>query len=137
MNRKATLAEFVERVWNNGEAAAVERYLADTYTIEHDPGDPWEGRVLSRDDFRERVVQSRSAAPKQRFTLVDLLADGDSVAVSWTWQGTHLGDLPGFPASGRRLTMSGLTIYRFAGDRICGHWQVADRLSVLRQLRGG
>jgi len=30
--------------------------------------------------------------------------------------------------------MSGLTIYYFDGDRISGHWQIVDRMSVYQQL---
>ena len=30
--------------------------------------------------------------------------------------------------------MSGITLYFFENDRISGHWQVADRLSVYQQL---
>ena len=33
--------------------------------------------------------------------------------------------------------MSGLTLYSFDGDRLSGHWQVADRLSIYRQLSTG
>ena len=61
-----------------------------------------------------------------------------AVAATWLWTATHLGDLPGFPASGRRLTMSGATVYGFdAEDRLTGHWQVTDRLGIVRQLQAG
>src|SRR6516225_4620047 len=42
-----TLANFMESVWNQGDAAAVDRFLADQYVIHSDPGDPWEGATLS------------------------------------------------------------------------------------------
>ncbi|PLY01441.1 MAG: hypothetical protein C0622_07340 [Desulfuromonas sp.] len=31
--------------------------------------------------------------------------------------------------------VEGATVYYFAGDRITGHWQIADRLSIFQQLR--
>ena len=135
--RRRIAADFIRRAWSEGDTRAVDDHLADRYAIRHDPGDPWEGRTLSRDEFRERLVTSRAVVPDQVFEIVDSVAEGDRVAVSWTWRGTHLGDLPGFPASGRPLTMSGLTIYFFEGEKLCGHWQVADRLSVWRQLAAG
>lgn len=136
MSRKALLAAFIEEVWSRGDVSRLERYLADSYLIEHDPGDPWEGQRLSREDFRGRVLTSRAAAPDQRFTLVQMVEEAGTIAAAWTWAGTHLGDLPGLPASGKAITMSGLTLYRFQGALICGHWQIADRLSVFRQLSG-
>ena len=44
--------------------------------------------------------------------------------------------LPSFPATGRTVRMSGATVYDFdEGGRICGQWQVTDRLGVYQQLR--
>lgn len=133
-SRKETLLAFMERVWSMGEVDAVDEYLADSYTIHNDPGDPWEGRTLDRAGFKDRLVRSRAVAPDQRFTPVEMIEEGDRIAVSWTWQGTHLGDMPGIPATGRQITMTGITIYSFDGDRLSGHWQLADRLGVYRQI---
>ena len=132
--RKDILRAFLDRVWSQGDAEAVEIYIADSYTIHNDPGDPWHGRTLDRDGFRDRLLRSRAAAPDQRFTPVEMIEEGDRVAVSWTWTGTHLGDLPGLPATGRTITMTGLTIYSFEDDRLTGHWQIADRLGVYQQI---
>tara|TARA_R110002072_G_scaffold103017_3_gene226163 strand:+ start:254 stop:373 length:120 start_codon:yes stop_codon:yes gene_type:complete len=33
------------------------------------------------------------------------------------------------------ITMSGLTIYDFDGDRLSGHWQSCDRLGVGMQFQ--
>jgi hypothetical protein len=37
-----TLEEFMGLVWSQGDAAAVDRFLADEYVIHSDPGDPWD-----------------------------------------------------------------------------------------------
>ena len=39
--RKTRLRDFLRRVWSEGEVAAVPEFIADTYTIHNDPGDPW------------------------------------------------------------------------------------------------
>jgi predicted ester cyclase len=133
--RKPLLTAFLDEVWSQGRIEACDRFIAERYAIRHDPGDPWDGQVLSRDGFKERVRLSRSPCPDQRFTLVSILEDGDALVAAWTWQATHQGDIAGFAPTGARLTMSGLTLYDFdADDRICGHWQVADRLGVFQQL---
>jgi len=65
-----------------------------------------------------------------------MFSDGDAVAVTWLWSATHLGDLRGFPATGRTIRMSGATVYCFdKADRLTGHWQVTDRLGVYQQLQ--
>lgn len=137
-DRKALLARFIQAVWSEGDVDAADRYLAARYTIRHDPGDPWHGRELSLAEFKERVTVSRAPFPDQRFELQELYADGDAVVATWLWSGTHAGDLPGFPATQRVIHMSGATVYYFdRDDRITGHWQIVDRLSVFQQLTQG
>jgi predicted ester cyclase len=133
--RKKLLTSFIEEVWSQGRIDACDDFIGETYTVRHDPGDPWDGQTLSRTGFKERVRTSRGPFPDQRFTLISTLEDGDAVVIAWTWAASHQGDIAGFAATGARLTMSGLTLYDFDGDnRIRGHWQVADRLGVFQQL---
>jgi steroid delta-isomerase-like uncharacterized protein len=134
--RQGILREFLDRVWSSGEIDQCDRFLAGSYTIHHDPGDPWDGRVLDLAAFKERVRLSREPFPDQRFDVQAWFENDDSVAVTWLWSATHLGEIAGFPASGKRLEMSGATVYRFdSADRILGHWQVTDRLGIFHQLQ--
>lgn len=134
-DRKTLLREFFEEVWNAGNVAACDRFLAPTYVVHHDPGDPWHGKTLDLQGFKDRVSQSRAPFPDQRFEIRELVGKGDVIACSWLWNGTHLGQLAHFPPTGRLLTMSGITLYYFDATRITGHWQVADRLSIVQQLQ--
>lgn len=131
---KEILQNFLNDIWSDGRVDAVDQYLANEYVIHNDPGDPWHGQTLSIEEFKNRLVQSRAMAPDQNFYPKRMIEEASSVAVAWDWSGTHLGDIPGFPATGKKITMSGLTIYDFIAGRICGHWQVADRLSVFQQI---
>jgi steroid delta-isomerase-like uncharacterized protein len=134
-DRKSVLRDFIETVWNQGNADAVLRFVAPLYTLRHDPGDPQDGRTLDLAGYAERLVRSRAPFPDQRFEILELIADCDAIVMTWRWTGTHLADLPGFPACGRRITMTGATVYYFDGQFLCGHWQIVDRLGVFQQLR--
>ncbi len=133
-DRAALLREFFERVWNTGDLDAVARFVAPAYTIHSDPGDPWDGQTLDLDGFRHRLSVSRSPFPDLTFTLGEMVAEGDRVAVSRRMRGTHTGPLGTLPPTGLTIDVAGLTIYSFEGDRVSGHRQVVDRLAVLRQL---
>lgn len=134
IQKKEILSEFIREVWNEGQIDRSDLYLTPTYTIHHDPGDAWEHRTLDRAGFQERVRISRMPFPDQRFEIQELIAEENAVVMTWLWTGTHLGDIPGFPATGRQMKMSGMTVYYFKGDRISGHWQVADRMGIFQQL---
>jgi steroid delta-isomerase-like uncharacterized protein len=133
--RKDRLTCFLRDVWTNGDAEAAGEYLGSSYTIHHDPGDLWHGRTLDLAEYKNRVRISRAPFPDQSFAVQEMFADNGGVVATWLWLGTHLGDMAGFPASGKKITMSGATVYYFDGDRVSGHWQVTDRLTVFQQLR--
>jgi steroid delta-isomerase-like uncharacterized protein len=133
-NNARILAEFMEAVWNQGTAAAADRFLGDRYVIHSDPGDPWDGRTLSRDEFKQRLITSRAPFPDLRFDVSETIADGDRVAIAWTMRGHQTGVVADRPGSGRAIEVQGMTVYYFADGRITGHRQVVDRLTAGRQL---
>ena len=136
--RKRLLADFIRAVWDEWRADAAGAFLAPAYAIRHDPGDPWDGRTLDHAGFKERLLLSRAPFPDQRFDVQAMFADGDAVVMTWLWSATHRGDVAGFAATGRTITMSGATAYFFDADnRLTGHWQITDRLGVFQQLAQG
>lgn len=135
LQMKAILIAFIRDVWNDGNIDSADQYIAPSYTIHHDPGDPWDKKELDLDGYKERVRLSRAPFPDQTFAIQELFFNENAVVMTWFWTGTHLGDFPGFPASGKQIKMSGATVYYFEDDRITGHWQITDRLGVYQQLR--
>ncbi|MCB2097157.1 MAG: ester cyclase [Parvularculaceae bacterium] len=131
---KAHLSAFMQQIWNDRDLAQLNRFITPLYVIMSDPGDPWDGKTLTRAQFAERLTLSCAPFPDQRFTIADMTAEATRIAVDWRWRGTHLADLPGFPASGRTVNISGITVYYFTDGLICGHRQQTDRLGVFQQL---
>jgi steroid delta-isomerase-like uncharacterized protein len=134
MTNSDRLRLFMDRVWTAGEVDAVDEYLAAAYTIYSDPGDPWEGRTLDVQGFKQRLSTSRAPFPDLRFELEEFVEEGNRVAVGWTMRGTNTGSFGGRAATGRVIAVRGLTVYYFADGRISGHRQVVDRLTVAQQL---
>ena len=134
---KDLVRQFLDEVWNTGNIQACGRYIAPRYTIHHDPGDPWDKRELSLEQYMQRVTVSRAPFADQSFTVLETFAETDKVAITWTWNATHQGDIPGFPATGNAINMSGATIYYVDSGKFTGHWQISDRLGVFMQLRQG
>jgi predicted ester cyclase len=132
---KGVLIQFIEEVWNAGDIEASDKYIAPKYTIHHDPGDPWDKQELDLSGYKERVRISRAPFPDQRFRIQDLLTEGNTAVMTWLWSATHKGDIPGFPATGNNIRISGATAYYFDDGHLTGHWQIADRLGVYMQLR--
>lgn len=76
----------------------------------------------------------RSAFPDLRVVVDLALAEGDLVSVRWTARGTNTGTGNGIPATGRKVQISGTTIFRFEGGAIAEEWTAGDTLGLMRQL---
>ena len=134
-NLKTTLRTFIEEVWNNGNFTQLENFVAAKYELKRDPGDPWDGQTLTIPTFKERVLYSRNAFPDLHFEIQDMIEENEKVGLSWIMSGTHQGDLPQLPATGKAFSISGITIYYFEEGKLCGHRQAFDQLGVLSQVK--
>ncbi len=62
------------------------------------------------------------------------VTEGDFVTARWTGVGTHTGDVPGIPASGNDVIITGAGIYRIEDGKIAETWFVVDTLGMMAQL---
>lgn len=134
MNNETLLKEFMQKVWNEKDADSIAKYIAPAYTIHIDTGDRWEGKTLTNEEFKERLNDSFGPFPDMKFDIQTCVADGDYVAITWIMTGTNLGNIGNIPATKNPIKTFGATIYHFKDGKICGHSQVFDRTTVMKQL---
>lgn len=128
-NHKAVVRRFYEDVLNSGDIDALEELAEEDY-LENDML-PGQGTGLT--GLRDRVTMLKTALDSQ-FTIEDVIAEGDKVAVRWTNSGTHVGDFAGIPATGKNFTIAGIDIHRMRDGKMAEHWHVVDQLTMLQQL---
>ena len=76
-----------------------------------------------------------AAFPDVHTKSEDLIAEGDKVVERWSTTSTHTGaPFLGVPASGKKVSVTGISIYRIANGRIVEHWAEMDTLGVMQQL---
>jgi len=84
--------------------------------------------------FASTIRGLRAGIPDIRFTLDELLAEGDGVAVRWTWRGTHSGTLRGFSPSGKLVSNAGIALYHLKNGQVTRAALQTDRLGLLQQM---
>jgi steroid delta-isomerase-like uncharacterized protein len=72
--------------------------------------------------------------PDVTFELTSACADGTRGGAEWIMRGTHDGDLPGMPATGRRVEIRGASAFEFRDDKICRCTDYWDMAMLLKQL---
>jgi len=115
---------------NTGDTAIADEVFA-THMVNHDPTNP---HVLDLDSYKGLIAATRTAMPDFHVTIEDMVAEEDKVAKRWTATGTQEGQLAGIPPTGRQVTFTGITIYRFAGGKIVEMWWSVDTLGLMQQL---
>lgn len=128
---KRTARRFQEEVFNDGKIELVDELLSSDY-VEHQPMPP--GMAPNRDGVKQQIEMYRRAFPDGRVTVEDTIAERDIVVVRWSGEGTHQGDLFGTPATGRRVTVTGIDINRMKDGRIVEHWGEVDLAGMLQQV---
>ena|SRR5258705_8207606 len=85
-----------------------------------------------------RVFYQRflAAFPDAHLGIEDFVAEGDSVAARYVIDATHLGEFMGVPATGKRVSVSGITILRFADGKCAERWSETNFLDLLQQVGG-
>lgn len=74
--------------------------------------------------------------PDIEYTVDEILVDGDNFVLRYSYTGTHLGELFGFPPTGDVITCSGLEINRVANGRIYESLNFTDLNCLLMGLSG-
>jgi predicted ester cyclase len=91
-----------------------------------------------------QVQAMRTAFPDLHFTIVDILAEGNKVAVQLSTQGTHTGPLvglPGFgrletpiPPTGKTVIGSAINMFTVSDGKIISFASELDQIGLLRQM---
>ena len=117
-NKELVRRYFDER-WNHGSLDVCDELLSSSMDIE---------------EQKEFVRTQHAALGNLHLTILDLLAEGDQVAIHWRIDGTHKGDLLGVAATGKPVTFQGIALLCIAGGKITDDIAYWDNQSILEQL---
>ena len=127
----AAIQSIFSEVFVNGNLDAIDESFAPEF-IMHDPVVPME--ILGPEGYKQVNGMYFIAFPDIQITADDMVAEGDEVAIRWTLNGTQTGEFMGIPATGRRITTTGISIYRFADGKVVEIWASYDALGMMQQL---
>lgn len=127
----ATVRRFFETLPGEGEPPPLDGLLTEDHH-HHDPADAQE--VIGMDAMRRELRVWRDGFDFA-FTVEDQICEGDRVCTRWTWTGRHKGEFLGITATGRKVAMTGTTVFRCTEDgKIAEGWWQYDRLGLMAQL---
>jgi steroid delta-isomerase-like uncharacterized protein len=127
---KQLVRRLAEEPWQ-GRLEVIDE-LVDPGYVGHDPSQP--EPLRGPDGLRSFVETYKAAYSDGRITVDEQFAEGDTVTTRWTGQGTNDGELLGIPATGKQVTVTGITVSRLSGGKVVEEHTVWDTFGMLRQL---
>lgn len=126
----ALVRRWFHEVWNERRDATVHELL-DPAATGHLEGLVTHG-VAEFSAARSILLQ---AFPDLRVVAEAILAEGDEVAVRWSAEGSHRGELLGIPATGRPIRIRGMTWLRMSNGRIVEGWDAWNQGRLMSELQ--
>ncbi len=113
----ALISCLFEGILNGKGFDAVDDLIAAEY-VEHAA---LPGQGTDPEGVKEQLIMLRDGFPDFRYSLEDPVAKGDKLVARWTMEGTHRGEFAGSAATGKGASVSGIDVYRVAGDKVAEH----------------
>ena len=116
---KELVRRFFDERWNHGNFDVYDEMLGPGFDINGE---------------KEWARSMYATFANGQFTILDIIAEGDQVALHWRVDATHQGDYLGVAATGKPVSFQGMTLIRIANGKIVEDIAYWDNLSILEQL---
>jgi steroid delta-isomerase-like uncharacterized protein len=127
---KTIVRRFLEEIINRENPAALNELVAADFV--------WHGgsvgEVRGLETFKQFLTPFFTAFPELHAATDDLIGEGDQVVARYSWRGAQHGEFMGIPPTDKRVTVTGISIYRVAGGKIVEEWWQEDMLGLMQQL---
>jgi steroid delta-isomerase-like uncharacterized protein len=130
-NNKELALKVNEEVWNRGNFECLEEMFATDF-VQHFL--PFGTKIIGLEEFRKSASAHRAAFPDWAEAINVVIAEGDYVALQFTSTGTNTGSFMGNPATGKKIRINEISIFRIVEGKIVEQWLLPDILSLNQQL---
>lgn len=125
---KATVRRYIEQVLNEQRHDLAEEFLVKNIELRGT------GLPAGLEAVKQWLTMFATAFPDGYTTIEDVVAEEDRVVARHTLTGTHQGEMEGIPATGKRVSIVGITIFRLDNGKIAEGWVANDHLGMMQQL---
>jgi steroid delta-isomerase-like uncharacterized protein len=120
----------VNDIFNTGKFDGLDTYIEANFT-EHELR---EGAMPGLAGLKKQMTDFRAAFPDIKFTVNDVVAEGDKVWGLITITGTNTGPMMGMPPTGKAINMQGVDIVKITNGKCVEHWGFFDHAKMMEQL---
>ena len=132
---KHIIKRFVEELWNARRLGVADQIFSeDCVTHQLRSGVLDEPGHRGPHEMKEHVSGWLMSFPDLRFTIEQMIAEGDRVVSQLVMEGTHQGTWMGISPTGKKLQIHMIVIHRIANSKIAEDWVLVESLGLFQQL---
>jgi len=132
---KSVARSYFEELVNKHNLEFVDQ-LFDSSIAFYDPAIIPGGKAMGLDAVKAFFTTFFTVFPDVNFQVDDFFAEGDKVAIRFTWTGTHRATFLGITVTERHVSVPGIDIFHIANGKIVEVQVAFDRLELIEQLGG-
>jgi steroid delta-isomerase-like uncharacterized protein len=95
---------------------------------------PSSAQAMDRESLKHFIQSFHAAFPDSHHEIEETLCIADRIVVRYTARGTHQGVYLGIPPTGRKVTITAISIYRVRDNQIVEEYAEGDLLGLMTQL---
>ena len=126
---KELVRRFVQEIFVDGNADAVDDLVSEDF-VPH----TWPSTGDGRGDLKRALERVAKGLSDPRFTIEDMIAEADRVAVRLTAGARQTGEFMGMPPSGKSYRIGEIHIFRIRDGKVSEHWHQFDSMGMMSQL---
>ena len=127
---KALIRRFYEEFVNPGNSSVADEIIAPDCPLHF--GGAFMG--TGPEAFKQTRAVLYAGFPDLRWTIEEMVAEGEKVAERLTARGTHEGEFMGVAPTGKRVEFEGIAIFRVSEGKIVESRGMPDMLGLMRQI---
>jgi steroid delta-isomerase-like uncharacterized protein len=85
-------------------------------------------------EHKRLLTGVNNAFPDLHHEIVDMVAEGDKVAIRLNVTGTHKGEFQGIPPTGKKLSLDEMGFISIIDGKIVEGWISADTMGLMQQI---
>src|SRR5262249_54511178 len=126
---------FVEEVWNKRRFRVADEIVSkDCITHQLRSGEDLPGIPRGPEAIKAHLKEWTTSFPDMRFTIEQMIAEGDRVMTHMVMRGTHSDLWRGILPTGKEISIQITVIHRIENNQIVEDWVLVDFLGVFQQL---
>jgi len=127
LEKNKTLIRSLYETANKQNLALLVKSMAPDY-FDHDL------QLRGRESVKQFETMFFKSFPDLHVTIEGMTAEGDKVWVRVKYEGTHKGEYHGISPTGKKFTMTAVSIYRIVEGKVAERESVFDALDFYKQL---